>query len=600
MLNPSTLVPATDQNPHSTLEQCSLPKPARLLVAGLLLTLSQALPSAAPMAYGQGSAGKKSKATASQGQDTKDNPKGKGSSKGSKGGKVSKAEGPKTLRLLTLKAPSVYHDLKKSPPTATSNPLENLMRPPLMALTAKDTWHCLLCAKPPELIHGNRKLRHHKLTIVLTLKPTLFWNDGKRVSALDIKHSIEHYNERALKEQGQHRIRVVKMTIDPKKPRRIELSFSYQHQNHLPSLAIPLLPAHLKEKFSGRRAVLATKGFAYGPYTQLTVKDNLFWLHANPYSKTPANPSFQHIHIAAVKGLKAAQLELSKRDYDGILEFYPSLDQLSRLAGLPTSDLLHLAGHKQAVIVLNLRNPVFAKPIYRRALGQQVRAANLPASLMPAGFGLQADSFAFPSDDGQAFWREGWLSTRAIDPQHLSYWADKPLELAVANTPDRLAIAQKIKEALEGAGVTLTIKRYAKKHFLANILKKGRFRTLALMMREGLAGSSYIENFHSTFVPRYPAYTGSNFGSWYNKSVNQWLQKQLYKEDAFWSLQGKIERAYLSDVPEIPLFFWPKVMVTRGNLTGVPLSRNSFSPLLFIQKWRKVEPGPEVSVKSDR
>lgn len=582
-LHQPTLVLTADQNSDRTSKQRSLPK-----LALLLTILCQTTFSAAPIAYSQ-----KGQAATEQSQKTTSNVP--------KDDKLSKTEqGPKTLKLLTLKVPSVYHNLKSSPSTASSNPLENLMRPPLMALTAKDTWECLLCAKPPELIHGNKKLRHHKLTIALTLKPTLYWNDGKRVSALDVKHSIEHYNERALAEQGQHRIRVVKMTIDPKKPRTIELGFSYQHKNHLPSLAIPLLPAHLKEKFSERRAVLGTKGFAYGPYTQLTVKGNLFWLRANPYVKTPPNPSFQRIHIAAVKGLKAAQMEMSKRDYDGILDFYPSLGQLGQLAGIPKSDLFHTAGHKQAVIVLNLRNPVFAKTIYRRALARQIREANLPASLLPLGFGLQADSFAFPSDDGQAFWREAWLRTAPVSPQNLEYWEDKPLELAVANTPDRLAIAQKVKEALEVAGITLTIKRYAKKYFLANILKKGRFQTLALMMREGLPHDSYIESFHSTFVPRYPAYKGSNFGSWYNKSVNQWLQKQLYNDAAFTSLQRKIEQAYLTDVPEIPLFFWPKVMVTKGNLAGVPLSRNRFSPLLFIQKWRKVEPGPEVSVKSDQ
>lgn len=511
--------------------------------------------------------------------------------------KPAKSEAPIELKLLTLKTPSVFHNLKRSPATASRNPLENLMRPPLMALGADDTWQCPLCAEPPTLSHGKKKLRHHKLTITLTLKPTLFWNDGKRVSALDVKHSIEHYNAKALAATGQHRIRVYTVKTFPKKPRTISLTFAYQNQNHLPSLAVPLLPAHLKEKYLDRKPVLGTKGFAYGPYTQLTAKGNLFWLRPNPYLKTPPNPSFQQIHIAAVKGLTAARTELAKRDYDAVLDFYPSITELQQLAGLPADELIATTGHKQAVIVLNLRNPVFASKSHRQALRRQIKEADLPGSLLPATLGLAADSFAFPMADGQAFWQEGWLASRSQNPADLAYWQGKPLELAIADTPDRAAIAAKVKAALAEAGITLTIKRYKKARFLDHVLRKGRFDTLALMMREGLPKRTYFENFHSNFVPKYPRYTGSNFGSWYNKKVNQWLEAQLYDDEGFRALQTKIEQAYFNDVPEIPLFFWPKVMVSRGDLSHVPLSRNSFSPLIFIQNWRKHAPGAEVSAK---
>lgn len=502
-----------------------------------------------------------------------------------------------TLKLLTLAKPSVSHNLKKTPPTAQQNPIESLMRPPLMALDQSGNWRCLLCTEPPKLIHGKKKHRHHKLTIALTLKDGLFWNDGKRLSALDVKHTIEQVNHLSLAETGQHRIRVYRFKLFPKKPRTIHLEFVYQNQNHLPSLAVPLLPAHLHEKFKERRPVLGTKGFAYGPYTQLTAKGNLYWLRANPYLKTPPNPSFQSIHIAAVKTLAEARLELSKRNYDAVLDFYPSITELRGLASLPAPDLLMTTGHKQAVIVLNLRNPIFAKPIHRQALWRQIKTAELPQSLLPPGMGLRADSFSFPAGDGSAFWQEGWLRTRPIAPESLAYWEGKPIELAIANTPDRIAIAQKIQEALAAAGIKLSIKRYKSKYFLNTILRKGRFDTLALMMREGLPGRTYFENFHSNFVPKYPAYKGSNFGSWYNKQVNLWLENQLYNSAQFAALQHKIERAYLSDIPEIPLFFWPKVMITRGDLSHVPLARHGFSPLLYIEKWRKLTPGAEVSVK---
>lgn len=497
------------------------------------------------------------------------------------------------LRLLTLEMPSVFHNLKNPPATASTNPLENLMRPPLMALGQDDTWRCPLCATPPTLSHGKKKLRHHKLTITLTLKPTLYWNDGKRVSALDVKHSIEHYNAKALAQTGQHRIRVYTIKTYPKKPRTISLTFAYQNQNHLPSLAVPLLPAHLKEKYLDRKPVLGTKGFAYGPYSQLTAKGNLFWLRPNPYLKTPPNQSFQQIHIAAVKGLSAARTELAKRGYDAILDFYPSLGELEQLVGLPADELLTTTGHRQAVIVLNLRNPVFAKTNHRQALRWQIKEAGLPGSLVPGKLGLAADSFAFPADDGSAFWQEGWLASRPANPADLAYWQDKPLELAIADSPDRIAIAAKVKAALAEAGIALTVKRYKKARFLDYVLRKGRFDTLALMIREGLPGRAYFENFHSNFVPKYPRYQGSNYGSWYNKKVNQWLEAQLYGN--FGVLQKKIERAYFNDVPEIPLFFWPKVMVSRGDLSHVPLPRNGFSPLIFIESWRKHAPGAEVS-----
>lgn len=520
------------------------------------------------------------------------------SQKSAKAEQEAKEQPLTTLKLLTLKMPSVYHNLKRAPATAERNPLENLMRPPLMALAADDTWQCLLCAEPPKLSYGKKKLRHHKMTITLTLRSDLFWNDGKQVSALDVQHAIEHYNAKALAETGQHRIRVYTIKLFPKRPRTISLTFAYQNQNHLPSLAVPLLPAHLKEKFAERKPVLGTRGFAYGPYTQLSVKGNLLWLRPNPYLKTPPNPSFDQIHIAAVNGLAAAQLELSKRDYDAILDFYPAISELAQLAQLPPKDLLTLTGHKQAVIILNLRNPVFAKPVHRRALWRQVKEANLPASLLPPRLGLRADSFAFPSGDGSAFWREGWLRSRPASLDHLAYWADKPLELAIANTPDRVAIAEKVQDALARGGVKLKIKRYKTKYFQNTILRKGRFDTLALVMRESLPRRTFFENFHSRFVPKYPSYKGRNYGSWYDKRVNHWLEAQLYKASAFDALQRKIEGAYLADVPEIPLFFWPKVMVTRGNLSQVPLARHRFSPLLFIEKWRKIEPGPEISVKS--
>lgn len=506
-----------------------------------------------------------------------------------------------TLKLLTLKAPSVNHNLKQSPPLADHNPLEALMRPPLMALSKDDTWVCLLCAKPPELIHGNTKLRHHKLTIVLTLKPSLYWNDGKQVSALDIKHSIEHYNSRALSALGAHRIKVYAMQLAPKNPRVIRLVFPYQNRNHLASLAIPLLPAHLKEKFNGRRVTLATKGFAYGPYTQLSVKGNLIWLGANPYLKTPPNPSFKRVHFATVPTLRSARMEMDRRGYDGIVDFYPSIAQLNQIAGLPDTDRITISGHKQAVLVLNLRNPVFAKPARRRALRRLIQDAGLPAGLLPPGFGLSALSFAFPRGNGSAFWQDAMVKTEAMPAVEDDTWQNTPLELAIIDSPDRVAIAEAIRTALAATGVTLKIKRYKSKYFLNTVLRKGRFSTLALMMREGLPSSVYLENFHSRFVPRYPHYTGSNFGSWYNKSVNQWLYNQLYSDaQGFDALQRKIEEAYLTDVPEIPLFFWPKVMVTRGNLSQIPLGRNGFSPLLAIQKWRKLIPGPEVSLKSDQ
>lgn len=516
-----------------------------------------------------------------------------------------KAQGPKEniqasaeLKLLTLKRPSLFHNLKNPPVTAQANPLENLMRPPLMALGADDTWHCPLCAEPPRLSHGKKKLRHHKLTITLTLKPTLYWNDGKQVSALDVKHSIEHYNAKALAKTGEHRIKAYSIKTFPKKPRTVSLTFHYQNQNHLPSLAVPLLPAHLKEKYRERKPVLGTKGFAYGPYTQLTAKGNLYWLRPNPYLKAPPNPSFQKIHIAAVEGLSAARTELAKRDYDAVLDFYPSLTELDQLAGMPAQELLSITGHRQAVIILNLRNPVFAGLERRQALRQQIKEAGLPGSLMSGKWGLAADSFTFPASDSSAFWQEGWLASQPVPKEATAYWQGKPLQLAIANQPGPIAIAAKVKATLAEAGINLTIKRYNPRHFAQHILRKGRFDTLALMMREGLPRRTYFENFHSRFTPKYPSYEGNNFGSWYNKKVNQWLEAQLYDEERFDELQTKIERAYFADVPEIPLFFWPKVMVTRGNLSHVPLARNGFSPLIFIEAWRKHEPGAEVSAKS--
>lgn len=502
------------------------------------------------------------------------------------------------LNLGTLNKPDEFVSLQKLPKKII-DPISAISRPPILYLDSNDQWQCVLCEKIPTFDNGLIKNTKGKFELILELNDQFIWNDGAPISAMDVKFTMEYYNNLSLELGVPYKFPYSKIKISKSNPKKITILFSNFRRDYLAILTFSLLPFHkINNLQNNNRIYLSSKGFTYGKFSEIEVLKNSIKILPNPNLKLQKKTNFESINIYWTKNLSDSITNLESKKIDILLDFYPDSNQLNTIQSLPKNLKSKMrSGFKQAILLLNLRNPIFTNNEDRLTLYKSIDKGTLNRNIF-RGTALESESFRYPRGTLNDYYLDIGLHSYNQNQFHFPN-KERTLHIATSNSPNKIKIASEIKNQLVKLGYKIRIDTYSARFFQNNILRKANFKHLALTIFEDLPTNVPLTSFHSTQTPSYPNYEGSNFARWHNKKVDNLLEKyiKLKDEDKLIKLERKIFDQFIVDIPFFPLVYLPKVLLHNEKLKIGDLSKNFFPTVISYEKWSKIEEKDRISTK---
>ncbi len=408
-------------------------------------------------------------------------------------------------------------------------------------------------------------------TYVAGIPPGVRFHDGREMTSGDVAYTFRRFLDPKFVSgrKGAYRDLVSVDVLD-----RYTVAFRLA----APSAAFPANLVLMGIVPEGSAATIAQAPIGSGPYRFVEhVRDDHVTLAAfdGYYRGAPAN---RGVVVKVVPDETMRGLELRKGDVDLVVNDL-SPDLIDELSEEPSLAVVTGPGTDYAYIGLNLRDPLLANPLVRRAIGHAVNvddivrylrrglARTTPGLLPDMSWAFAADAFRFRHDPARA---RALLDEAGFpDPDGEGPAPRLHLTLKTSTTEAYRLQAAVLQAQLADAGIALELRSFEFATLFADIIR-GNVPLYTLIFT-GVADPDMLRRvFHSSQVPP----SGFNRGYYANPDVDRWLDLatgSLAEADRR-RYYIEAQRLIAEDAPAIPLWARTNVAIAQRDLTGVALS----------------------------
>ncbi len=525
----------------------------------------------------------------------------------------------------------VLHPL--ADPTSRESWLRNLVHARLVDLNDSWTWQCNLCTTLPSTSNGllrkikpANKSRNAKELVMLDFEipSSAKWGDGTTITGHDFKLGWEISNTMPASTRAGNIARAIReIIVDGKLPQRFSVELKEPNGDFWFASGLRPVPAHLETAAWRNAAGVYSDYLKNTTYTTDPGKPGLYsgpWFpktaHPRAESQRPfvvleANPGY-------VRGTaKTSQLTVRfHRDertalqdvLSGQADILPETDISPGLVKQTTEKSIFRSalGTEIEHLDFNLRNPLLTDLNLRKTLSLYInrhelaRISGMPHGL-PMAYGLlhptitgqpaRTDSGELlnparftnpvfvhaPSAANALLQQSGWTRNTAIPG---SFWEKegKILEVELDTSfvdSIRAELARSIARQLSDAGIKVTVREHAPEIFSRDILRKVKFKYLALYAWRMPAATVPASLLSTRQIPTLQNnYSGENAAGWSNKEVDQTLDilRDEWDPAKRQVLLSLIEQKIVADVPFVPLFRRPVIAAVSQQLEGFSIA----------------------------
>ena len=494
-------------------------------------------------------------------------------------------------------------------------------RRPMTGFSATGEVLCLLCTEVPSLANGRAKIVTRAdggqgMDVRFTLKPDLFWGDGKPVTASDVAFAFtvaQSFAPSATVEAIE--------AIDATNIRVTMKRVVYDFDRFGATYAVPL-PEHIEGPVFraasdpldyGRKSEINRRpgnpGLWFGPYRIAEFRPNeQVTLLPNPHWKGPV-PHFAKITMRLVENTAALQANLLAGDVDIVAQgnLGITLDQINGMAKT-ASDRFDIefipAVTSYEHLSLKTENPLLRDKRVRQAMAMAIDRKTIIAKLFEGRLQL-ADSFMHPSlanyDASVRTYPYDPKAARALlatagfkagpDGILISPTGERfSLEIAsTAGNRSRELVEQVLQTMFKSVGIELTVKNVPPRVFFGEVVRRREFTGIVLFQSDPPLDWVPIPYFHSRFIPTVANnFSGINYAGLANPDLDAALDAALGELDPVKrkTLWKTILDIAADEQAEINLFFATSAVVTPKWLTGVRNPARFGTPSLWVEEWR--------------
>jgi peptide/nickel transport system substrate-binding protein len=480
---------------------------------------------------------------------------------------------------------------------------------------------CMLCVTLPTIENGlavPEDLPDGKkgIAVTYTIQPKATWGDGVPVTTKDVMFTYEvgqHPQSGITAGELYRRIFKIDVKDDKTFTMHMErLTFDFAAINDF-----NVLPEHLERARFAEPAAYRTRngydtdttnpGLYYGPYkivekvvgSHIVLAPNPTWWGKPPF--------FKRIVVRAIENTAALEANLLSGGVDYVAgELGFTLDQalaFEKRYG-KNYDIVYKPSLTYEHIDFNLDNPILQDKrvrqaliyaIDREAIGKQLyEGRQLVASSMvnpldwvydPATPSYKRDSAKAGALLDEAGWtaktRGAMRSNAKGEPLMLEF-------MTTAGNKTREQVQQVLQSQWRQLGVDVRIRNEPARVFFGETMTKRKYGAMAMYAWFSAPESVPRSTLHSSQITTPENnYAGQNFPGFKNAEVDQLidaieLEFDRDKRKALWS---KLQAAYATELPTIPLFFRSDAYIFPKWLKGIePTGHQDVSPL-WVENW---------------
>lgn len=487
-----------------------------------------------------------------------------------------------------------------------SHYLRNFVAPPVVAIDQNQKWICIVCTSIPTMENEKAQIIENDEGNILethwTIDHKYYWNDGTKVTARDVKYSIERITGKSSLAQR------FSIELSQKDPLSFKIIFNSIRADYFQILAFSLLPHHkskLVDKIEAEGKLdnrsFEKLGLYYGPYQVASMTKNHLRLTDNPHFKGLKN-KFDRIEFSYLKSLEDAKKLIKSSRIHMIADgTFSNDDMISLMADKKIRDTWQMQYSQSSwldILQINLRNPYLADVGLRKAIFLTLDRSNIMADLyqnfgsispMPPFFNRNDRAKTDAHNLAQArrlLNASGWDLHEGVRRKN---GVSLEFELAYHATSKKQKLAEKIRDQLGQVQIRLKLLPYKNlQYFLKKILARGFYRDLSLTTYLIYPKMNLSPYFHSESIPSEENdYDGYNFAYWQNYKINA-LLKNLQGEldpEKREQYQKDFESIFVEQLPAIPLFYEPRLSIFSRNLVNIRFPGHNYHTSLYSSGW---------------
>ena len=471
----------------------------------------------------------------------------------------------------------------------------------------------------------------------IKIKDNVFWHDGEKLSSEDVIFTINTILDSSY--QSSLRSSLSGVTVKKIDDLTLELSLSQAYAAFKDLLTFGIMPAHLWEQLSPESSLLTDlniKPIGSGPYKfkrllkekasgrilYIELESNNEYYAKQAYIKNinfKFFPNFEELIVAInentvdgiaylPKELKARlsaqnSLNFHKLDLTQILSLSFNPKENSFLEKKSTRQALAYAIDKERIVqeVFSGDASVVDSPIVKNSFALKNDLKKYSYDKETAIELLEKDNWSLatisPSDllgdDDEAKLKkklgEGHWMTRENENKETEYLR---IDISIINTPDNLAVAEKIKKYWEAVGIKTNIKEYKSKEMNNDIIPNRKYD--ALLYSQSL---SFDPDVYAFWHSSQAVTGGNNIANYHNSEVDVLLSeaRQFSDEGKRQELYFKFQELLNDEVPAIfissPKYdYVQKKDIKNFNVTSISVPSDRFSNISdwYIDTGKKI------------
>ena len=526
------------------------------------------------------------------------------------------------LRIGLSQYPSTFNLLTEA--SVAQSYVNGMTRRPVTAYDQDWKLVCMLCVEVPSLENGLAKLEttptgEQGIAVTYKLQPDATWGDGTPVTSADMVFTWEvgkHPLSGTIGGEGFRRILSIDV-IDDKTftvhQDRVEFTYA--------AMGVELLPAHIeKPLFESDPATWRERtafdadptnpGLYFGPYriVQVTPGSEIV-LEPNP-TWYGAKPAFERIRLVTVPNTATLEANLLSGAIDMIAgELGLQIDQAISFQRRHGDDyqMLFIAGLFWEHIDLMLDSPRLGDIRVRQALLYALDREKLSQQLF-AGQQPVATSFVSPLSK---YFDEN-LPAYGYDPDKARQlldeagWTPGPDGIRVNAKGERLSLSyittagdrtrelvqQVLQAQWKAVGVEARIENQPSRVLFGQTLDERLFPDMAQFGWIASPETSSRTIYASTEIPtKENSRQGQNYTGYKNPEMDRLIDafERELDFDKRQAISAEMQKLFLADLPELPLYWRANTYVLPTWLEGVRPTGHLGPSTLWVEEWRVKE-----------
>ncbi|MDM3871041.1 peptide ABC transporter substrate-binding protein [Porticoccus sp. W117] len=482
---------------------------------------------------------------------------------------------------------------------------------------------CTLCTTLPSFENGlavlNQKANGETgISQTFHIHPEARWGDGSHITSEDFKLRWEVGRDKST----GHRAHGYYMhfsrfeIVDDKTFVLHSGEDGYHYQDHRP---LKPLNARLERAIFERdpKAYLdnsyysaepANPALWNGPYlvAKMTLGDELV-MERNPYWYGK-RPYFDKITIRAIENSAALEANLVSGTIDMIAGGAGGLQTDQAISFEKRHgekfNIFYAHGVLLERLLVNMDNPILSDKRVRKALLYALDRQQISEQLFDGKQPVGHERYIrYNKPVPEGVHKYDYDKSRAIALLEEAGWAEirngirynnkgEPLKLELGGASGdktRDLIRQAIQSYWRDVGVDLRLTTQTQRVFFGQTVRKRKFPGLAL----GAVGYSphhlYKHRYHSASIPSDEnGFSGMNHGGFHNAQVDELVIAHLLELDAekYHQMTRTIQSILTDELPDIPLFWRPKIHVLPLGLKGFRASGHITPCSVWVEDWR--------------